>query len=129
MLAVDTNVVVRFLTHDDRVQTARADAIFLSDEVWIAKTVLLETEWVLRAMYRFTADQVAGALRDLAGMPNVRLEDPLAVARAVEWHAQGLDFADALHLASRSDAERFLTFDERFVKRAQRAGVREVVLL
>jgi predicted nucleic-acid-binding protein len=49
LLAVDTNVIVRLLTQDDRKQAAAAAAIFATEDVWIAKTVLLETAWVLKS--------------------------------------------------------------------------------
>ena len=129
MLAADTNVVVRFLTHDDPRQTRRAVALFRSQEVWLAKTVLLETEWVLRNLYGFSASAVAGALRALGGMPNVHVESPGEVAEALDWANRGLDFADALHLASSQSTQEFVSFDERFVKRARRAGIERVTLL
>ncbi len=48
MIAVDTNVLVRLLTGDDPVQESAARSLFASGPIWIAKTVLLETSWVLR---------------------------------------------------------------------------------
>ena len=126
MVAVDTNVLVRLLTGDDPRQAARAEALFRAEEIWVAKTVLLETEWVLRALYRFRAEEVGRALQRLAGLPNVQLEGAAAVARALEWQVQGLDFADALHLASRGGAEAFVSFDRDLVRQARRAGVRGV---
>ena len=48
MLAVDTNVVVRFLTGDEPAQAERARSIFEREAVLLLKTVMLETEWVLR---------------------------------------------------------------------------------
>ena len=48
MLAVDTNLVVRLLTNDEPAQAKRAAAAFAANEIYIAKSVLLETEWVLR---------------------------------------------------------------------------------
>ena len=129
MIAVDTNVLVRFLTRDDPKQSSRAIAHFGSEEIWIAKTVLLETEWVLRSLYRFKAHQVADAFRALAGLSNVHIEDTVAVARAFDLWNAGLDFADALHIVSRGEAETFATFDEKLVKRTQDAGGVGVELL
>ena len=122
MVAVDTNVLVRFLTRDDPRQAARAAALLRSEQIWLAKSVLLETEWVLRALYGFAPDRVLEALQSLAGLPNVHLEDPPVVAGALEWSRQGLDFADALHLASRGPAQTFATFDESLVRRVRRLG-------
>ena len=53
MLAVDTNVIVRYLTGDDAEQFAKASALIRSEDVYVCTTVLLETEWVLRRGYRF----------------------------------------------------------------------------
>ena len=53
MTAADTNVVVRLLTGDDPVQSSAARLLFESGTVWIAKTVLLEADWVLRSLYGF----------------------------------------------------------------------------
>ena len=120
MLAVDTNVVVRFLTADDPKQSRRALALIRDTRVWIAKTVLLETEWVLRSLYGFGVERVAVAFQLLVGLPTVHVEDAQAVQRALGWFAAGLEFGDALHLASRDRAEAFVTFDNNFRKRASR---------
>jgi predicted nucleic-acid-binding protein len=119
MVAVDTNVLVRFLVRDDPKQAARAASLIRDNSVWISKTVLLETEWVLRSLYKFSPEAVATALRALAGLQNVVIEDEPAVAKALDWSKGGLDFADALHLASAAKAEQFATFDRKLVKRAQ----------
>jgi predicted nucleic-acid-binding protein len=120
MLAVDISVVIRFLTADDPEQSRRALALVGDTPIWIGKTVLLETEWVLRSLYGFGVDQVAVAFQDLVGLPTVHVENARAVQRALEWFAAGLDFADALHFASRGRADAFVTFDNNFRKRASR---------
>jgi hypothetical protein len=67
---------------------------------------------------------IAKSIRAVAGLPNVTLENQTEVADALAWFEQGLDFADALHLTSSASAERFGTFDEKLIKRAQ--GLSEV---
>jgi predicted nucleic-acid-binding protein len=129
VIAVDTNVLVRFLTRDDAAQSPRAVTLFGSEEIWIAKTVLLETEWVLRSLYRFKADQLQDTFRALAGLSNVQVEDAVDVAHAFDLWSAGLDFADALHLVSRGEAETFATFDEKLVKGARGAGFGRVALV
>ena len=118
MLAVDTNALVRFLTADDPKQSKRALAIIRDSDVWVAKTVLLETQWVLSSLYGLGADRVADTFERFLGLPNVQVEDPRTVQQALRWFAAGLDFADALHLASRGGSEGFVTFDANFRKRA-----------
>jgi predicted nucleic-acid-binding protein len=118
MHAVDTNVLVRLLTADDADQTKRATALFRKEAIFIAKTVLLETEWVLRRLYRLDRKVVVSALRKLSGLGNVEIEQPLVVAQALQWCEDGMDFADALHLVSSQNSRRFATFDEQLKKSA-----------
>jgi predicted nucleic-acid-binding protein len=118
MLAVDTNVVVRFLTGDEPAQAARARAIFQRETVFLAKTVLLETEWVLRSLYRFEAVRIIDALTSLIALQNVVCEDMESVVNAIEWVRAGLDLADALHLASARPVGSFATFDRKLIKSA-----------
>ena len=56
------------------------------------------------------------------------VEDEDQVIRALDWFADGFDFADALHLASSAGARRFVTLDEKLVKRGKSLGGLEVVL-
>jgi len=123
MLAVDTNVLVRLVVEDDKLQWARARRLFEREQVWIAKTVILEAEWVLRSQYEFEGKAIARVLRRLAGLENVHVEDPFVVSQALDWLEAGIDFADGLHLASRDGATAFVTLDKQFVKRAARLGV------
>ena len=53
MLAVDTNVVVRYLTGDHPEQFANAKALIDGEDLFVCATVLLETEWVLRSVYGY----------------------------------------------------------------------------
>ncbi len=51
MVAVDTNIIVRFLTQDDQLQYQKSLEIFQTQNVFIPDTVIIETEWVLRFAY------------------------------------------------------------------------------
>jgi predicted nucleic-acid-binding protein len=127
MVAVDTNVVVRLLTDDDLAQTARAKALFVSEEIFISKTVVLESEWVLRKLYQIERVAVLKALSGLTALPNVRCEDQPTLTDALAWAGQGMDFADALHLASSRGAGAFATFDRQMIKRAHAVGQTNVL--
>lgn len=119
MIAVDTNILVRYLVEDDVAQTDRAEAVLLSGAVLLPKTVLLETEWVLRSIYRFERSSIAEGIRRLLGLRGIEIEDRPAVARALSWYGENrLDFADALHLASSARARSFATFDRSLRHRA-----------
>ena len=120
MLAVDTNVVVRLLVNDDARQGAAARRLFESDEIWVGVTVLLETAWVLESVYELSSDETVKALQGLLGLPNVRAEDPGAVAAALDAAGRGLELADALHLVRTPQDAVFVTFDRALAKRGER---------
>ena len=128
MHAVDTNVLVRLLTGDDVEQTKRAAALF-KKTIFISKTVLLETEWLLRRLYRLERKAVVSAFRKVSGLANVEIENPLAVTQALQWCDGGMDFADALHLASSRASEKFATFDAQLKKSASKEIKPSILLL
>lgn len=126
--AIDTNIIVRLLTNDDPKQAQSAKHIVEAGDVFVGSTVLLETEWVLRAGYGFTASEIVIALRGLGGLRGVTLEEPAEAAQAIEWMEAGMDFADALHLARAGHCSAFLTFDRKLVKRAKNVSPVPVIL-
>ncbi len=119
MIAVDTNIVVRLLTQDDEQQYNKSLKLFQEQDIFIPDTVLLETEWVLRFAYHFKPDEICEAFRKLLGLPNVQLTNGSLMALALQWHENGLDFADALHLAQSQNYSAIYTFDTKFVNRAK----------
>jgi len=86
----------------------------------IGNTVLLETEWVLRSAYDFSPTGIHSAFKKLLGLPQVTLGDQAVIVPALVWYKQGMDFADALHLASASHASGFATFDRALQRSAER---------
>lgn len=124
MIAVDTNVVVRLIVNDDPQQAARARTLMDNNTVLVSTTVLMECEWVLRSAYRLTAARVNLAMKGFCGLENVLVAEIEIVERALELHADGMDFADALHLLSGSKAEAFVTFDTALRRRC-RASTQE----
>ena len=127
MIALDTNVVIRFLVNDEAAQARRARAIIESNRVFVSATVLLETEWVLRGGYGIPRAEIVRLLRAFLGLPEVATDDPQRITSALVWHEAGLDFADALHLAGSVGTERFATFDEKLVKSARKLALAGVV--
>jgi predicted nucleic-acid-binding protein len=126
MLVVDTNVVVRYLANDDKAQGARARRLIEQHDVFVPLTVLLEAEWVLRSVYGWPAATVVRALRGFAGLPRVMVESADAAAAALDWAEQGLDLADALHLAAERGHEGMASFDKALKKTARRVGAPSV---
>ena len=125
MLAVDTNVVVRYLVGDHPDQSAKARALIDNQEIFISVTVLLETEWVLRSTYDQDRVELAKGLRRLGGLAHATIEESPLVAQALDWMENGMDFADALHLAKATSCDAFVTFDQRLLKTAnQLSGIK-----
>lgn len=75
MLAIDTNLIVRYLTGDHPKQSASARALIESNDIFVCITVLLEAEWVLRSIYGYAPALLAKALAAFAGLPSVKVED------------------------------------------------------
>lgn len=124
MLAIDTNILLRYLVDDDHVQAAQARSLIDRNGIFVSSTVILEAEWVLRSGYGFRAAQCVEALERLAGLPNVTLDDPAAIAKALAWTREGLDFADALHLAKSEGCDALITFDRDLIRVAGRLGMK-----
>lgn len=129
MISVDTNVIIRLLTRDDEKQYKRAYGAFLKEDVFVPDTVLVESEWVLRYAYKFARERIAGAFSNLLGLPNVHVANPVAIHAAIQWHAKGLDFADALHLSASQHCQRMASFDADFIKKAKHLSSCPVSLL
>lgn len=119
MVAVDTNVLVRLLTGDHAAQYKASVELFAREQIFIPISVLLETEWVLRAAFDLPPDRIQEGLRRVLGLPNVSVADSQRISRALDWHRKGLDFADAVHLALSDDHETLKTFDAAFIRRAK----------
>jgi len=129
MIAVDTNVLVRLLTGDEPKQEDAARSLFARESIWIAKTVLLETGWVLRSLYGFDENAIRAAFAKLLGLENVQAEDEPSIAEALALTAQGIEFADAMHLASRPRDVSFVSFDKSSAQHARGAGLSEISLV
>jgi predicted nucleic-acid-binding protein len=122
MLAIDTNLIVRYLTRDHPAQSVQARGLIDAQDVFVCTMVLLESEWVLRSVYGFDRTTLVKALRGFAGLPHVTIEDAGLAARALDWMEVGIDFADALHLTRAAGCDGFVSFDRRFARAANRLG-------
>jgi predicted nucleic-acid-binding protein len=122
MLAIDTNLIVRYLTGDHPKQSPRARKLIDGQPVFAPITVILEVEWVLRSAYGYRSADIARALRAFAGLSTVTIEDGTIVATALELAEKGMDFADALHLGKSAHCDGLATFDRQLVKAAKAVG-------
>jgi predicted nucleic-acid-binding protein len=120
LLAIDTNIVVRIIVVDDLRQALRAREVIETSDVTVSATVLLESEWVLRSVYRRSREEIVRSLRAFVRLPHAFVENHVAVMEALAWAEAGMDFADALHLAGASEAEAFLSFDRDLARDAKK---------
>ena len=131
MIGLDTNVLARYYLagHDADAATARQQQAARGlleggQPLYVAKTVLLELEWVMRGAYAVAPGQFASVLDHLLGSAQITVEDRLAVEAALIGHRSGLDFADALHHATCRNCDSMASFDDRkFVRRAAKLGL------
>jgi predicted nucleic-acid-binding protein len=128
MRAVDTNLIVRLFALDDVEQVTAARQALRNDTVFVPKSVIVEFEWVMRGAYGESRAVIASAIETILATANVEVEDSAAVTRAVDWFRRGMDFADAVHLASSGHADWFVTFDAAMRRRAATLGVEPTVI-
>lgn len=127
MISLDTNVLARFLLKDDTAQFKLAQELLGRTDVYTAPpTVMLELVWVLES-YDCTRDEVLQGLRALLGLPNFKPKAFEALCHALKWYEAGMDFGDALHLASSEGDEAFISFDKTFGKIAAQYDTSPVV--
>jgi predicted nucleic-acid-binding protein len=121
MPALDTNVLVRYVVEDDTRQLAAARRLIRRciDEgrtLFVPVTVTLELEWVLRASFEYTKDEVLEVLSSLFSAAELSFESERALEVALQLYREGsADFADCLHaaLAAQAGELPLWTFDKR----------------
>ena len=113
MRAVDTNILARFYLRDDVAQGRVAAGVLSAGDVFVPKTVILELEWVLRYVADQPEDKVIDCLAHLIALPGITVEDRDEIEAALGYCRNGIDFADALHLAASNACTELLTFDDR----------------
>lgn len=84
MRAIDTNLLVRLLVRDDDRQLDAAEK-FISKGAWVSILVLVETVWVLDAVYERTPKQLSSAVEMLLTHAELTLQDADSVECALEY--------------------------------------------
>lgn len=124
MIGLDTNILVRYLTQDDPVQSAKATEILehrLTEKNpgFVSIVAMVETVWVLDRAYSLTAQEVATAIERLLQVDVLAIENEQEVFTAMIILKQGRgSFADALiaELGVRMGCTRTLTFDRKAIR-------------
>jgi predicted nucleic-acid-binding protein len=126
LIALDTNVVVRYLTQDDPRQAAAATRLFekvlsAGNPGFITAITLCEIAWVLADCYGADKSRIGEVISGLLGSKQVIVEHAELAWKAMRaWEASGADFSDALiaQVALSHGASRVLTFDKAAAKLA-----------
>ena len=131
MIALDTNVLVRFLTQDDPAQSRAATDLItgLTAEApgFVCREVMVELVWVLERAYGLDRAQVAAAIEGLLAATEIEVEAADDVGSALyRYRDDGFGFADLMIAAAsrRAGAVVLVTFDR---KAAQLVGVQLIV--
>src|ERR1035437_7098801 len=101
MTGLDTNILRRYITRDDLVQSRKADALLesLTPEApgFVSLVSLIELIWVLRSQYRMPKARQIECLERLLDLPELVLENHNAATLALSRFASGkVVFADCL---------------------------------
>ena len=124
-VAIDTNILARYILKDDAVQTALAVKLIDLDcsancQALVSNQVLSEMYWLLSRKVRASRSQIASLFWDLLDNPHLAFEGPTTVAQAVQDYAQGpAGFVDYLigAVAMSRGAVPVYTFDDDAAKR------------
>jgi predicted nucleic-acid-binding protein len=117
-IAIDTNVLVRYLTWDDESQAAEAAAaIEGADAVHISIVVLCELIWVLTRAYRYKANEIVPLIEQIVAGREFEV-DQVAARTGLRLLAAGGDFADGATMDDmrRASCEFLVTFDREFAR-------------
>jgi predicted nucleic-acid-binding protein len=126
MKALDTNVLVRFLTSDDEIQAGKVAVLFRAAEAQgerfhVSLLVLLELIWVLESLYKYKRDEILSAVGKMLALPLLSMESPDIIESFLNA-APGskADLSDILiGVAGKAkDCETTLTFDKKAAKEA-----------
>ena len=120
MIALDTNVLIRYLVRDDERQAEAARALLqgLTQQRpgFICREVVLEVVWVLERAYGFARAQIAEVMLGLIATDSLVVETTEDVARAaIRYGRGGADFSDLMILAAaeRVGSRPLYTFDRK----------------
>lgn len=121
LIGVDTNVLVRLLTADDRGQHGKALDFFgkrsVDSPAYLSAVTIAETIWVLRLSYKFSHSEILDAVAALLDTDDFVVEGRAALLAAKEAGKPALltDFVVA-YLGERGGCSHTVTFDRRAAK-------------
>lgn len=124
MIAIDTNIIIRFLVKDDEAQAKKVYELFSKCEkeksnIYVSVLVLLEAIWVLESAYELTREDIIGAYKNLLLVPIFKFQNHQSIQNfIVDAENSSYDLSDLLilHSSIGKDIERLVTFDKKLSK-------------
>ena len=131
---IDTNIVLRFLLKDNKIQYPQALKIFEKAEggkisIWTTDVVILEVVWTLKSVYKYDRFTIKEKIEGLLALPNLEVLNKKLVLQTIQDFAnKNVDFADAYNyqLAKKED-KRILSFDKDFKKLGVKVDIKKIV--
>ncbi len=116
MEAIDTNILVRYITGDNEAQLRKATKLIESGQPKLVNPiVLVELSWVLNSVYKLSRKAIAEALKDISNCGYLLFKRPRPINIAIKNFNDGFDLADAmiLNLNAEDGATVTYTFDKK----------------
>jgi len=128
MIGLDTNILVRFFTHDDPHQTPLARALVNSlipeNPGFVSLLVVAELVWVLESCYGFSKPEIISSLDSLLRSKEIQIQTPELAWEALRKFTNcRADYVDCLieRCAHAAGCSHTMTFDQ---KAASTEGMR-----
>lgn len=121
MIGLDTNVLVRYIAQDDKLQSARATALIekecsVATQGYVGLVVLAEVVWVSESNYGAARKDVAEIVRRILSIRQLLVQDAEIAWKALRlFETSRADFADCLieRTASTAGCDKTVTFDKK----------------
>lgn len=122
---LDTNIVLRFLVGDNKLQQEEASDIFKEAEsgkrkILIKSIVVAEVCFVLESFYKKSKEEVADSMEIFLSQKWLKVEDRQSLLTMWQWYRENLHFVDSYLLAcAKLGKSKILTFDKTLNKKLQ----------
>ena len=117
MIAIDTNIVLRYILNDHAELSPRAKEIVTNNEILIITQVVAEVIYVLSGVYKSSRQEISDVLLSINTMGNVHFENSEVVVCAInEFSVANIDFVDSLlYSRQKLTGEKIATFDKKLL--------------
>ena len=130
---IDTNVLLRFLLKDNKIQYPQAKKIFEKGEsgkinLWTTDIVIIELVWTLKSLYKYDRNTIKERVESILALPNFDILNRKLILQAVhKFASKNIDFTDAYNYQlAKKEGKTILSFDKDFKKLGVRVDIRKI---